>query len=260
MAGGGASLYRWNTPEMEGFELPANDELIFALHLGGSRRVHAVTDRGLSRAQSIPGMVTVLPPGRAAAFRTNGSIRVGTLHLPRPADDDSPLARLARSPAPRFAFRDRYVSAGIETLLRASRPEHAAHADYVEKVADALLCHLAQASDLLADDPGNDDAQLSELLGWIDGQLGRKLTLDELAARACMSRALFTRRFRSATGLPAHQYLTRRRVEVAQRLLRETDRDLAWIAAETGFSSQSHFTAWFRQLAGCTPGRFRERG
>jgi transcriptional regulator GlxA family with amidase domain len=50
-----------------------------------------------------------------------------------------------------------------------------------------------------------------------------------------------------------------RSVEVAQRLLRDTAQDLSWIANETGFSSQSHFTAWFRLVTGYTPARFRER-
>lgn len=256
--GEGLGIYGWTTPEMEGFKLPATDELVLALHLGGSKQVRAVTQAGLSREQSIPGMVTILPPGRPVAFRTEGSIRVATLHLPRPRDDDGPLARLARNPEPRFAFRDTYVSAAMETLLRAARAERPLSPDYIEKIADALLAHLAEWADALSEEPAN-ESPLRDLLAWIDTHIARKLTLDELAARAGMSRALFTRRFRSAIGQSPHQYLTRRRVEIAQRLLRDTERDLAWIAHETGFSSQSHFTSWFRALTGSTPGRYRER-
>lgn len=256
--GEGLGIYGWNTPHIEGFELPATDELVLALHLGGSRHVRAVTQAGLSREQSIPGMVTILPPGRPVAFRTEGSIRVATLHLPRPREDDGPLARLARNPEPRFAFRDSYVSAAMETLLRAARTARPLRPDYIVKVADALLSHLAEWADALSEEPAN-DSPLRELLAWIDAHIAQKLTLDELAARAGTSRALFTRRFRSATGQSPHQYLTRRRVEIAQRLLRDTERDLAWIAQETGFSSQSHFTAWFRTLTGSTPGLYRER-
>jgi AraC family transcriptional regulator len=256
--GDGIGIYGWRTPEIRSFELPANDELVLALHLGGSRRVRAITDRGLSRAQSIPGMVTILPPDRVHAFRTEGSVSVATLHLPRPMDD-GPLAHLARSSAPRFAFRDRYVGAAMEALLRAAQMGVQTRPGYAEKLADALLSHLALWADTLPDEPAQGDEILSELLAWVDAHLGQKLSLDQLAARAHMSRALFTRRFRDATGLSAHQYLTRRRVEVAQRLLRDSDQDLAWIAHETGFSSQSHFTAWFREVTGSTPGRFRER-
>src|SRR5690606_24723436 len=59
VAGARLGIYGWQTPDFEGFELPESDELVLALHLGGSRRVRAVTDHDLSRSQSTPGMVTI---------------------------------------------------------------------------------------------------------------------------------------------------------------------------------------------------------
>lgn len=258
VAGARLGIYGWQTPDFEGFELPESDELVLALHLGGSRKVRAVTDHGLSRAQSTPGMVTILPPGRPVAFRTEGSVRVATLHLSRGGDDNGPLERLARCTAPRFAFRDPYVSASMEAMLQAARSDRPLHPEYLTKLADALLCHLAQLADLGPVERAVEDARLHELVQYVDGHLGERLTLDDLAARAGMSRAQFTRSFRDATGESAHRYITRRRVEAAQRLLSQTSRDLAWIANETGFSSQSHFTRQFHALTGNTPGRFRE--
>ena len=258
VAGARLGIYGWQTPDFEGFELPESDELVLALHLGGSRRVRAVTDHGLSRSQSTPGMVTILPPGRPVAFRTEGSVRVATLHLSRGDGRDSPLERLARCAAPRFAFHDPYVSASIEAMLRAARSDRPVAPDYLAKLADALLCHLAQLADLGPAESTIDAARLTELVQYVNAHLGERLTLDDLAARAGMSRARFTRSFRDAMGESAHGYITRRRVETAQRLLRQTDRDLAWIAVETGFSSQSHFTRRFHALTGSTPGRFRD--
>lgn len=267
--GGGLGIYGWKTPEMDGFELPETDDLILALHLGGSRRVREVTDRGLSSTCSMPGLVTLLPPGRPVAFRTDGSVRLMTLHLPNAGVRAGPLARLTQVPAPRFAFRDAYVSAAMETMLRAARADRPPHPDYVLKVADALLLHLVQWADATLSEPrlappGDDtrmlgSASLREMLDYVDAHLGRKLSLDDLAARAGLGRAYFTRAFRSAVGASAHQYLMQRRVEAAKRMLRETGHDLAFIAQETGFSSQSHFTGLFRALTGCTPARFRDR-
>ena len=258
VAGARMGIYGWQTPDFEGFELPESDELVLALHLGGSRKVRAVTGQGLSRAQSTPGMVTILPPGQPVAFRTEGSVRVATLHVSRGADDDGPLERLARGTAPRFAFRDPYVSASIEAMLQAARSDRPVAPDYLSKLADALLCHLAQLADLGPPERAIEGARLRELVQYVDAHLGERLSLDELAARAGMSRAQFTRSFREATGESAHRYVTRRRVETAQRLLKQTQRDLAWIANETGFSSQSHFTRQFHALTGNTPGRFRD--
>ncbi len=260
VAGARLGIYGWQTPDFEGFELPESDELVLALHLGGSRHVRAVTGQGLSRAQSAPGMITILPPGQPVAFRTEGSVRVATLHLSHvDGADDGPLQRLARCPAPRFAFRDAYVSASMEAMLRAARSDRPVDPQYLAKLADALLCHLAQLADLGPEEQRPlENVRLHELVRYVDTHLGERLTLDELAGRAGMSRAQFTRSFRDSTGESAHRYITRRRVEAAQRLLSQTNRDLAWIANETGFSSQSHFTRQFHALTGNTPGRFRD--
>ena len=264
-------IYGWKTPCMDGFELPESDELIVALHLGGSRRVRAVTDQGLSRSCSTPGLLTILPPGRSAAFRTEGSISLVSLHIPKSlaASMSLPVAAAPDQPwLPRFAFRDPYVSASLEALLRTARAGQAVRPDYVVKVVDAMLCHLAQwrqtpdsaeagALAATADEARIGRISLRELFALIDAQLGRPLSLDELARCTGLSRATFTRSFRQATGLSAHQALNLRRIEVARKLLAETDLDLAFVAQETGWSSQSHFTASFRKAVGCTPARFR---
>jgi AraC family transcriptional regulator len=161
----------------------------------------------------------------------------------------------------------------MEALLRAARIEHSLRPDYISRLADALLCHLSQwvipaASRQPALPPLVDttcaaqkigNASLRELLDYIDSRLGSPLPLNELAAHAGISRAAFTRDFRLATGLSAHQYLTKRRVSAAMHLLHESDLELAHIAQETGFSSQSHFTDTFHAVTGVTPRRYREQ-
>ena len=271
----GVGIYDWRTPDMAGFELPETDELVIALHLGGSRRVRAVTDRGLSRACSTPGLVTILPPGRSVAFNTSGSIDVMTLHVPQSVQRVSSFEPTlgAGTATPRFAFRDAYISASMEALLRAARGARPPSPDYITKLASALLCHIAQLAltaqpvatrPATANLPASPSLMigykpLAECLTYIEANLSGQLPIDELAAYVGISRAAFTRSFRTAMGSTVHQYITQRRIAVAMRLLRNTEFDLAWIAQETGFSSQSHFTDTFHALTGSTPRRFREQ-
>ena len=49
------------------------------------------------------------------------------------------------------------------------------------------------------------------------------------------------------------------RVDEARRLLSNTERPIADIALETGFTDQSHLTRVFRRVLGETPGDFRRR-
>ena len=267
-ATGGVGLFGWETPEMDGFRLPENDDLILALHLGGSRRVRAVDRSGqLSPGCSRPGLVTLLPPGQAACFSTGGSVRVATLHLARPAELDAGLSALCLPDAPRhFAVDDPFISACLQTLMRTARDVRAPQPDYVRKLTDALLCHLAQWRGLsppgehaVIDGTRLGARSLRDLLTHIDANLHRPLGLSELATYMGLSRAAFTRAFRQHLGIPVHRHIVQRRIARARNLLLRSDRELAWIAQELGYSSQSHFTAQFRALTGETPYRFRQR-
>ena len=100
--------------------------------------------------------------------------------------------------------------------------------------------------------------KLRAVIEYIHEHLDAELSLDHLAAVAHVSPYHFARLFKHSTGLPPHQYVIARRVERAKQLLRERERlPLAEVAAEVGFSSQSHFTRHFKQLVGVTPRRFR---
>ena len=79
-------------------------------------------------------------------------------------------------------------------------------------------------------------------------------------AKACrLSLRVFLRRFRAEFGLSPHAYLRRLRVRLACRPLVDSDATLAVIAAEHGFSDQSHFGREFLREIGTTPARYRRR-
>ena len=81
--------------------------------------------------------------------------------------------------------------------------------------------------------------------------------LNVLARECGMSVSHFARSFRTTFGISAHGWLVRRRVEVAQDLLRSTADPLVEIALRCGFSDQAAFNRNFRQLVGTSPGQWR---
>lgn len=265
----GLGVYGWRTPFVEGFEVPENDELIVALHLGGSQRVREVLSGGLSPTRSHTGRLTLMPPRRRAEFSTLGGVSFVSLHIPARAMTVDPgldhLRLLTRPGSARFAFRDGFVRAGMQSLLGVAQSGRDVRPDYYSRMADALLFHLAHLDDGESPDPlvevdpqrALGKTSLGELMAHIDAHLGRKLGIDELASLSGLGRTAFSRRFGSALGLSPHQYLNLRRVETAKTLMRESSLDLAGIARRTGFSSLSHFIAVFRSLTGGTPARFR---
>lgn len=82
-------------------------------------------------------------------------------------------------------------------------------------------------------------------------------TLNDVADAACCSPFHLARTFRRATGLSLHGYRLRLRLAAALQRLEEGERDLAALAHDLGFSSQSHLGEAFRRGVGVTMGWVR---
>jgi AraC family transcriptional regulator len=95
------------------------------------------------------------------------------------------------------------------------------------------------------------------VVDYIEGHLSSGLSLNELATVAGLSPFHFARCFQQELGKTPHRYVLDRRLELARRLLSETECPLAEIASRCGFSSQSHLTTAFRKAMGVTPGQYR---
>lgn len=87
----------------------------------------------------------------------------------------------------------------------------------------------------------------------IDANLAERLSVGDLADVMGMSASHFKSLFRAAVGVSVHRYVVRRRIARAVALIKSGGRALATIAAETGFSHQSHLARAMRSVIGQTP-------
>jgi transcriptional regulator GlxA family with amidase domain len=92
---------------------------------------------------------------------------------------------------------------------------------------------------------------------YIVTHLNEKIANDALAQVAGLSVWHFARVFKQTEGISPHRYVVQCRVNRTQELLADTDMPLSDIAIAAGFSDQSHYTRWFREIAGVTPGSYR---
>ncbi|MEV6004132.1 helix-turn-helix transcriptional regulator [Streptomyces griseomycini] len=90
---------------------------------------------------------------------------------------------------------------------------------------------------------------------WADPDLD----LDAVAAHAGYSRYHFLRAFKEAYGETPGQYLTHRRIERAEDLLRTAGLSVTEICHLVGFSSPGTFSARFKTWTGLTPSEYRAR-
>jgi AraC family transcriptional regulator len=111
-------------------------------------------------------------------------------------------------------------------------------------------------STLKAKRKGLTHTRLQQVLGYIRTHLDRDLSLTELAEVINISPTYFASLFKQTMGISPRQYVIQQRVEQAKLMLSKTDLEIADIALQVGFSSQSHLTQHFKRFTGKTPSRF----
>jgi AraC family transcriptional regulator len=104
---------------------------------------------------------------------------------------------------------------------------------------------------------GLGSARLRRIKEFIDAKIEDDLTLCEMAQAVELSTAYFSRMFRKSTGETPHQFLLRRRLERAKKMLRSADERVLDVAVACGFKSQQHFAQVFRHVCRVTPTEYR---
>ncbi len=92
-----------------------------------------------------------------------------------------------------------------------------------------------------------------------DREYANELDLDRLAAAAGLSKYHFLRMFNATYGLTPGEYVSQRRIERAQDLLRATNLTVTEVCHAVGFTSLGSFCSRFRALVGETPSQFQAR-
>ncbi len=100
---------------------------------------------------------------------------------------------------------------------------------------------------------------LNAAVSYIESRLGEPLMLDEVAGAAHYSKYHLNRLFSSEVGTSLHDYIVRRRLTAAARLLIEGE-SIIDVAMSCGYGSQQAFSSAFKAMYKATPGEFRDRG
>lgn len=102
--------------------------------------------------------------------------------------------------------------------------------------------------------------RINAVIDYIDANLDKTFSLEELADVAHFSSFHFHRIFVALMGESINFYTNRARLEKAARLLKFSSNALSSIAFDCGFSSPSTFSRSFKQYFGKSPSIFRKNG
>jgi transcriptional regulator GlxA family with amidase domain len=152
------------------------------------------------------------------------------------------------------------AAAGLDLCLHLIRRDHgsAVAADAARLSVMPLERDGGQAQFIVHERPPVPHGSTMEpLLRWLDGQAGRDLSLDEIAAHAGLSTRTLNRRFREQTGSTPLQWLHRARIRRAQHLLETTAEAVDRIGDRVGFGSPTAFRDRFKRIVGTSPQQYR---
>ncbi|OKI94455.1 AraC family transcriptional regulator [Streptomyces sp. CB02058] len=216
--------------------------------------------------------------GRAAAFRereNDGEVRIGA-----EADEDTYVCCID------FVFEEANASVLFDVLpplvlVRAGDPRGALLTNLsaltvaemesagvgrtlvLEHLAQLILVHMLRVHADATERPVGWLGALVEdgigaALRAMHADVGRRWTLDELAAISHMSRSAFAAAFKAKVGTAPLTYLIEWRMSLARDALRSDTRSISELAAATGYESESAFSTAFRRVVGASPRYFRD--
>ncbi|MEU6116793.1 helix-turn-helix domain-containing protein [Streptomyces sp. NPDC047117] len=152
------------------------------------------------------------------------------------------------------------AAAGLDMCLHMIRRDHgsAVAADAARLSVMPLEREGGQAQFIVHDRvPAPEGSVLEPVLDWLQDNLARPLTLDDIAGRAGVSTRTLIRRFREQTGTTPLQWLHRARIRRAQHLLETTRQPVERIGREVGFGSPTAFRDRFKRTTGVSPHTYR---
>lgn len=172
---------------------------------------------------------------------------------------DAPFARLRDA----SAFNDDALNA-LMAQLHGELMRRKASPLFVQGIGQAIAIHLARHHADLVKEPGSGSPslpgyKLRQITDWMKEHLAEDFDLQQLAARAGLSKFHFHRLFKRAVGEAPLRHHMNLRMHEAKRLLRETSQSVVAIGLEVGYSNPSHFARIFRREIGLSPSEYRRQ-
>ena len=260
----------WRGITLETFNVPSGetpefylDHYTIGIYLGPDPdvQVRQITENRCEQATLLSGTATIFPVHRSHFHEWDKKSRTLCLTLKPDLLHSNAMALLSRDRVellPEFGFQDGLIYQ-IALALRAEL-QTSASSDrlYAETLTNALAMHLIKHYSTLDEPSLNCKGALSShklrlVIDYINDNLERELSLQDLAAIAQLSQYHFCRAFKRSTGLSPHRYLIQQRIERVKQLLKQRSMTLAEIAVACGFTHQSHLHRHFKRSTGVTP-------
>lgn len=102
----------------------------------------------------------------------------------------------------------------------------------------------------------NTDIMILSLGKYIEDNIEREITIQELANKVFLSKTYFIRRFKILWGMPPMNFVNHMRIDKAKKLLLTKKFNIQQVSEKTGFNSIHYFSRTFKNFEGISPSSY----
>lgn len=106
--------------------------------------------------------------------------------------------------------------------------------------------------------PSQKQTSVSRVLNYLNQNYTENVSLDELSKMLHLNKYYICHSFKETTGYTVSNYVIRKRVAEAKKLLLSTDEPILSISETLGFNTPEYFSRAFKQYVGASPQLFRK--
>ena len=103
------------------------------------------------------------------------------------------------------------------------------------------------------------DEEIKKAQDFIENNLQRKITIDELSSLVSLGRRSLERRFKEATNNTVAEYVQRVKVEAAKKYFETSRKSVTEVMYDVGYADVKAFRGAFKKITGMSPVDYRKR-
>lgn len=131
---------------------------------------------------------------------------------------------------------------------------------FLSKVFEIELERSSQAPfNIFMGQKGHEDEPIKKAQEYIESNVDKKISVDQLAGLFLISRRNFERRFKKATANTPVEYLQRVKIEAAKKSLESGRDNINEVMYAVGYSDSKAFRTTFKKITGLSPLDYRKK-
>lgn len=102
------------------------------------------------------------------------------------------------------------------------------------------------------------NSSVKQAIAYVNENLSEQISLKEVADAVHLNASYFSAMFKEQTSITFSEYLTRKRLQLAKKLLLTTDFTVDEVGRRAGYQTSKYFIKLFKESEGVTPSKYRK--